>query len=204
MRVKSPARREAIIEAACEAFRERGFEAASMTDVSARVGGSKATLYSYFSSKEELFVAVMMRAAREQAGPIFEAFQKADDLPSGLRRFGRDYLHFMIHPDIIAIGRMCVASGEKTGVARAFYDQGIKVAWAQVAERLEQAMAAGELRRADSWRAAWHIKGLCEAGVVDRRLRGCITEVSDAEIDATVDAAVDVFLRAYLPETPSA
>ncbi len=56
MKVKREARREAMLAVALDLFREVGFEAASMSQIAARVGGSKATLYNYFSSKEELLL----------------------------------------------------------------------------------------------------------------------------------------------------
>ena len=54
MRVKTEAKRQHIVDVAAQAFRELGFEGASMAEICARVGGSKATLYNYFASKEEL------------------------------------------------------------------------------------------------------------------------------------------------------
>ncbi len=197
MRVKTEARREAILDAAARAFRERGFEATSMADVSARVGGSKGTLYNYFASKEALFVAVMLKAAKAQATPIFETFKAAPDLEKALLPFGRAYLPFMLSPEILAIVRMCAADGERTGVGRIVQEVGIKVAWGQVAERLQQAMDEGVLRRADPWQAAIHLKALLEAGVVDRRVRGCSVEIGPEEIETAIVTGVDVFLRGY-------
>ena len=63
MRVMTEAKREAILEAASKVFMEAGFEGASMAEISKVTGGSKDTLYSYFKSKEELFVDVMYHAA---------------------------------------------------------------------------------------------------------------------------------------------
>ena len=204
MRVKTEARREAIVEAAAEAFRERGFEAASMADVAVRVGGSKATLYNYFSSKEQLFAAVMLKAAKTQAGPIFEKFRIDPDLEPALLRFGREYLPFVLSPEILAIARMCAADGERTGVGRIVNEVGIKVAWGKVAERLQQAMDEGALRKADPWQAAMHLKGLLEAGILDRRLKGCSVETGPEEIETAIVSGVDVFLRAYKAErTPA-
>lgn len=197
MRVKTEARRQAILDAAAEAFRERGFDAASMADVAARAGGSKATLYNYFPSKEELFVAVMLRAARAQAAPIFDTFRTAPDLRPALLAFGRAYLPFVLSPDVLAIVRMCAADGERTGVGRIVQEHGIKVAWNQVAERLRQAMDEGVLRHADPWQAAVHLKALLEAGVVDRRIKGCSIEPKPEEIETAVINGVDVFLRGY-------
>ncbi len=47
MRKKSEERRQAMIDIAGEVFNEIGFEGASMAEISARIGGSKATLYNY-------------------------------------------------------------------------------------------------------------------------------------------------------------
>lgn len=199
MRVKSEARRQAIIEVAAEAFRERGFDGASMSDVAARVGGSKATLYNYFCSKEALFAAVMMEAAKREAGPVVRAFAEAPALEAGLRRFGRDYLRVMLKPEILAINRMCMAEGERRGLGSELFEAGPKIGWTMVADRLKRAMDKGELREADPWRAGMHLKGLLETGTLDQRLRGCRREFTEAEIDEGVDAAVDVFLRAYRP-----
>ena len=51
MRVKTDAKRREIVDMAWEVFRAKGFEGASMSDVAERFGGSKATLYRYYSSK---------------------------------------------------------------------------------------------------------------------------------------------------------
>ena len=66
MRVKTDDRRRAIMDAASAIFHKTGFEGASMAAISAALGGSKATLYSYFESKEDLYEAVMMEAVDEQ------------------------------------------------------------------------------------------------------------------------------------------
>ncbi|MFT3998253.1 MAG: helix-turn-helix domain-containing protein, partial [Asticcacaulis sp.] len=54
-------RREAILDVASRIFLEEGFDAASMSAIAARVGGSKGTLYNYFKNKEELFEAFVDR-----------------------------------------------------------------------------------------------------------------------------------------------
>ena len=51
MKVKTEARREAIVEAAAQLFQEMGYERASMNELAKRLGGSKTTLYNYFPSK---------------------------------------------------------------------------------------------------------------------------------------------------------
>jgi AcrR family transcriptional regulator len=53
------ARPEEITAAALELFVERGYAGTRLEDVAARAGISKGTLYLYFTSKEELFKAVV-------------------------------------------------------------------------------------------------------------------------------------------------
>jgi AcrR family transcriptional regulator len=48
----------AIVEAAAQVFAESGLQAARMADVAERAGIGKGTVYEYFRSKEELFLAV--------------------------------------------------------------------------------------------------------------------------------------------------
>ncbi len=66
--------KDRIGEAALEVFSKKGYHDATMDDIAERVGVSKAALYQYFKSKEELHRAIL--AAR------FENFSKM--LSSGL------------------------------------------------------------------------------------------------------------------------
>ncbi len=66
MRVKSEEKRQAILEIAKYSFTKQGFEQTSMSHIAKMLGGSKATLYNYFSSKAAIFTAVMESSATEQ------------------------------------------------------------------------------------------------------------------------------------------
>ncbi len=57
-----------ILSAAVELFRDRGFEATRLEDVADKAGVSKATIYLYFESKEDLFFALI----REKVVPMLE------------------------------------------------------------------------------------------------------------------------------------
>jgi AcrR family transcriptional regulator len=56
---RKEARPAELMAAALDLFVERGFASTRLDDVAARAGVSKGTLYLYFSSKEELFKAVI-------------------------------------------------------------------------------------------------------------------------------------------------
>src|SRR5262249_19278483 len=84
-------RREAILEAAREAFAETGYHETSLDAVAERAGVSKALLYEHFGSKRELFVAMLELHAPELIERITGAVAAAEPgeprLRSGLEAF---------------------------------------------------------------------------------------------------------------------
>src|SRR5579884_2439794 len=96
MRVKTDEYRQAIIKAAMEIFKKEGYERASMDSIAKRLGGSKATLYGYFKSKEELFTTAMKQiteSAVAQVGPLLDV--ESDNLRDVLIRVSEAYLAFL-------------------------------------------------------------------------------------------------------------
>jgi AcrR family transcriptional regulator len=197
MRVKTEERRQAIIEAAAEVFRQTGYERASMAEISARVGGSKTTIYNYFPSKAELFAAVMTDAMEAHAESVYSLLaERSEDVNDALRRYARAYIEVMTHPDMLGFRRAGVAEGANSGLGHLLYELGPKSAMRQVADFLQSHMTAGRLRPADPWLAALHLTGLVEAGIVEPLLHGTAVVV---DIDEAMEAAVQAFLRGYGP-----
>ena len=197
MRVKTDARRQAILDAAAEVFCELGFERASMSAISERVGGSKATLYSYFQSKQELFVEVMLDALAEHAESVFDVLAPTADLRQTLKRFATGYLSLVLLPDVVAIRRMVFGDCGRSGLGKMLYERGPAKAWRQVAEFLKVQMDAGRLRQVEPLTAALNFKGMLESDLVERRMFGVIEDPSAADIDKAATDAADIFLRAY-------
>ncbi len=197
MRMKTGEKRAAIIEAAEAVFLERGYDAASMAEVSAKLGGSKQTLYSYFKSKSELFVAVMLERGAAQAMGIFDAMHGAPELEAGLLAFGKALLRFLMREEALAVRRLIMAEGGKSDLGRIFFEHGPKRGLTLLAGDFAERMERGEMRRADPLRAATHLVALLEAGPFQWRLSGVVRAVEEPQIDQAVHDAVDVFLRAY-------
>ncbi len=72
---RKEARPAELLAAALELFTERGYAATRLDDVAKRAGVSKGTVYLYFSSKEDLFKAVV----REGLVPVLERGEKMVD-----------------------------------------------------------------------------------------------------------------------------
>jgi AcrR family transcriptional regulator len=71
-------RRQKLIEAAASVFQTKGYGAASLGDVANVLGTDRASLYYYVSSKEELFHAVVFKAAEDNVLKA-EAIRDRDD-----------------------------------------------------------------------------------------------------------------------------
>jgi AcrR family transcriptional regulator len=195
--VKTEAKRLAILEAAKEVFLKRGFSAASMAEVAARAGGSKQTLYSYFSSKTDLFVTMMIERGAVMIEPLFDIFDSTSGLEAALMEFSIGFVRFATNPDILALRRIIYAEGAKSDLGRLFFEKGPKRGWTRVAAQFTRAMDLGQMRRADPWMAVQHFSGLCEAGPVQNLLDGAVTSVTDEDLINAAKSAVDVFVRAY-------
>jgi AcrR family transcriptional regulator len=198
MRVKTDARRTAIVRAAWEVFRARGFQGATMSEISDRVGGSKATLYGYFKSKEELFAAALEEAVGERADEMFERLAGPGDLRARLLDYARAYMESRLEADFIGVARALIAEAERSDICDLIRAQFIVPKWRRLASVIEAEMAAGRLRVADPYRAAMHLRGLIEGDLLERRLHGDAT-ITPAEVETEVIEGVDAFLRAYAP-----
>jgi AcrR family transcriptional regulator len=75
-------REEDIVSAAEKLFYERGFEQTSMDDIAAQAEFTKRTVYQYFSSKHDLYYAVVLRGMRR----LLERVKDAGEDKKGFER----------------------------------------------------------------------------------------------------------------------
>jgi AcrR family transcriptional regulator len=198
MRVKTEARREAILEIALQAFQEMGYERTSMDEIAARMGGSKVTLYGYFPSKQQLFLEAAHYSGMRHLGPAYdELLPGSDDLPRVLRRFGEKFVSFICTPEAVGTYRMVVSQAGQSDIGRQFFELGPKRGEETVAAFLQAEMEAGRLKQADPSVVALHLTGLLQAEVLHRILLGANASPTRQQIKQIVERAVSVFLAAY-------
>ncbi|HWT12952.1 MAG TPA: TetR/AcrR family transcriptional regulator [Allosphingosinicella sp.] len=200
MRLRTDEKRREIVEVAATLFEELGYDRTSMSLISQRVGGSKATLYGYFRSKEELLLATLDYDIGEQADRLMNELLSARSLREGLVRLGAAYMERRLAPRPISNVRIVSSQPEESGIGRVFYDNILLPAWKRLAQRFATMMDDGLLRRADPWVAAMQWKGLVEWDMFDRRLLGAITVGDPDEIRRAATLAADAFLALYGPE----
>jgi AcrR family transcriptional regulator len=198
MKTKTEAKRLAILQAAAEVFREVGFERASMSEIRARIGGSKATLYNYFPSKEKLFFEVMFHAKELELATITNTLNPdADDLKEELLRFGQRLLASLYSPEAIAIRRLAIAESRHTNIGKIVFEEAMVPIEKQVAEFLKKAMKRGALRNADPKTAAMQLLSLLESEFLQRVLLGVVSSVKPEALNSAARRAVETFLSGY-------
>lgn len=200
MAIKTEAKRQAIIEAATQAFQELGFERTSMSEICARVGGSKATLYNYFPSKEELFFEIVFLSTEAEFEAVHRSIDPStENMAESLRNFGESLLTFLYSPQVQAQRHLAVSESGRSGLSSIVYERGVLRTQKLVSEFLQEAMNLGKLRQADSVVATRHLQSLLESELLERFLFQLLGEVSAEEIKAVTARAIDVFMAAYGP-----
>src|SRR5271157_1147745 len=86
------AKRRQIVEGARLVFLAKGFDAASMSDIARAAGVSKGTLYVYFTSKEQLFGAIVREECLVHAEGVFNLDHDERDVEGVLKRLGAGYV----------------------------------------------------------------------------------------------------------------
>jgi AcrR family transcriptional regulator len=197
VRVKTDEKRQEIMAVARHVFLEKGYAASSMAEISARLGGSKGTLYNYFSSKEELFAAVMLEMANRNAGSLMNELERASDMRDEIETFMHRFMRVLCSPEVLAFRRMLIGEAGRSAIGKLVFEQGPKRYLQKVADLFARQVREGRFREVDPWRAALHIQSLCMGGLTQWVLEGAIDSPPDEELAAAAHAAAEVFLRAY-------
>src|SRR5262245_11050884 len=104
MKVRDPARSEAILETAADLFGEFGYNAVRMEDIAARAGVAKGTLYLYFKNKDDLFLALILQRMTELFQEIREKASAASSPEAKLRILVHECIeYFSSQPHIFAV-----------------------------------------------------------------------------------------------------
>jgi AcrR family transcriptional regulator len=171
--------RRRILDAARDVFFRDGFMPANLDEVAEKAGVAKGTLYRYFDSKADLYVAVLAENGKAFTDKMREA---ADDGSSGmeqLQRISRFYLeHWTRHREYFqifwAIDNQAVI-GELPSQVLDEVSKLWETSLAVVNEVLERCIRDGEIAECDTWEVAnilWTLaNGLIQAENTGARRR---------------------------------
>jgi AcrR family transcriptional regulator len=191
---------EAILAAAERAFLAGGFGAVTMDAVAHRAGASKATVYAHFTSKEELFGAVVARVSQRRFGGFSAEALSPYDIEGSLTTIATRFLDLILSPEGLALNRIII--GEVTrfpALARVFWAAGPERSRAQIEAFLRRAADAGSLEIGDPKVAAEQFAALVRGEIHYRGLLQPSEPDDPAARAAAAAGAVAIFLRAFRP-----
>ncbi|WP_223446672.1 MULTISPECIES: TetR/AcrR family transcriptional regulator [Pseudomonas] len=190
-------KRQAIIQAAINEFRDNGFEITSMDKIAATAGVSKRTVYNHFPSKEELFAEILnqlwIRVTAEQE----TAYRPDLPLRDQLRGLLMAKLQMLGDDNFLDLARVAIAatihSPERAQdmVARmGEREEGLTV-WIRAAH------ADGRLKAIAPDFAAQQVQGLLKSFAFWPQISMGKPGLSPEEQHQVAESALDMFLACY-------
>jgi AcrR family transcriptional regulator len=119
--------REKIIQAAIISFAQTGFDRTKMEDIAKRLTLSKGTIYLYFDSKEDLFLAICehyLKVMKERQNST--VFARREDLFVDAERFFEEFQELEQGNDKVML-EMVVESTRNPRLRKAMYEHRLKV-----------------------------------------------------------------------------
>lgn len=168
----SEKRRRSILQAARAVFAREGYADTVVDDIATQAGIAKGTLYLYFPSKEQIYMAVLLEQARQLHADSRAAMNAAVTWKDKLRAYLEVRMHyFQVHQDFLRIYMtefrgMCMQRKPLTAEFILLVQEGE----AQLAQMFAAAAARGEIRPIDPELAALTVADITR-GLMERRLR---------------------------------
>lgn len=101
---KDSPKQAAVLRSAIQLFAERGFAATEVDAIAAAAGVAKGTVYHYFKSKDELFLAAAARSVAELGEFIFESIACIDEPVALIRTACRAVARYsQKHPEAVEL-----------------------------------------------------------------------------------------------------
>ena len=201
-RRRKEARPGEIVDAALQVFAETGFAAAKLDDIARRAGLSKATLYLYFKTKEQIFravaqtaVASLLEAYKSQAevvdAPFAELAPKLLARTAGLMKGGQ----------VSAIARVVIGeSSNFPDLARIWHDDVVASAIGMVTGIIARAQARGEVAPGNPRLHAFSLMGPMVMAMLFREVFGGV-DANPPNLPALADQHARTALRGLLTPT---
>jgi AcrR family transcriptional regulator len=177
-------RRDAILEAARTVFARKGYADTGVEDIAEQAGIGKGTLYLYFPSKEQIYLAALLEEARKLDAESREAMAAAEGWEEKLRAFVEVRLrYFDGHQDFMRIymtefRSMCLMGRPVHSELQRLTER----CEAQLAQMFAAAAGRGEIREIDPELAALTVSDMIR-GLMERRLRRLGRPVGQADTE---------------------
>jgi AcrR family transcriptional regulator len=194
--------RRRILESARDVFFRDSFMQANLDEVAEKAGVAKGTLYRYFESKAELYVAVLAHNGAIFEEKMRETLDESLAAPEQVRRTARFYFdHYVGNRDYFQIFWAIENQPVIGDLPQSVVDEVSKL-WERcltiIAGTIQRGIDEGAFRACDAWEVAnllWTVgNGLIQSdrSATRRMLRR-------AELDTAFEDAVEIILRGLQP-----
>ncbi|MDP6563573.1 MAG: TetR/AcrR family transcriptional regulator [Alphaproteobacteria bacterium] len=156
-------RQNEILDSAKQHFLARHYKSVTIEDIAEEALVSRATIYSYFKNKNELYGAVVLRDTETLTGSIMAALETGASLADNLRRATNAYMDFFgEHPEYFRELSFHYFPGRQEKLPAdiaARIDEKLAMAMARIQHCIEDGIANGEARPVDARAAALALWG---------------------------------------------
>lgn len=198
---RSRAKQAAILDAARETFLAHGFESVTMDMVASTAQVGKATIYSHFGSKVELFRAIVEKTANEIVAIEVTAPDFDKPVDEWLPPFAVQYARRLFDPKLLALLRLAIGGSNETRSAGPMYlSAGPEPARRALAEIFSKVNERSQLAIDDPLLASDQFTNM----IVPERLYALLDPgriPSNPDIDRQAEDGARRFIRAYRPRS---
>lgn len=186
--LRSTLTKRQILDGARQVFLMNGFAGASVDQIVAQAGVSKATLYRYFKSKDALFGALISEEA-ERIARALPAIDSDDlDLDSAVRQIGIAILETLGNPTTVGTLRLIIGALSRFPQAgEEFLRKSLGPTVERIAAYIDDRATARDVYIQDGRAAAGEFAQRCLAQVMERVLMPGQPFMTEAECTAAVD-----------------
>lgn len=186
--------RAKLLKAAESVFGEKGYERASIADITRKGGVALGTFYVYFPDKQSIFVEVVDELGTRLRRLIAESVADCEDRVDVERQGLRTFFQFVRqHPNLYRVVRQAEFVDE--ACYRRYYDRFAR----GYVSGLTRAMEAGEVRRMDPEALAY-----CLMGISDFLGMRWVLWEEDPGLERVLDTAMTLISHGLDPRAPTA
>jgi len=139
-------KKKKILSAALANFGKKGFEATTMDQIALACGVSKAALYTYCESKEDLLVMVLQESAFNIFSRQIRTQFDDSDWETVLLNMGRSHMHIGKEKERVALFRTVIQESVRfPEIGKLFYERAYKAACDEVVDYLLHLQGKGKI-----------------------------------------------------------
>jgi AcrR family transcriptional regulator len=202
---KKAIHRRRILETAHSVFFREGFVEANLDDIAKGAGVAKGTLYRYFDSKADLYVAVLAHGGDIFAQRMRKARAEGEDATDQVRRIARFYFeHWTANEEYFAIF-WAMENQQVIGELTPEAVKQVTSLWSEclriLADAVQEGVDQGRFAPCDPWEVA-NIFWTVANGLIRTEHVGARRRLRRSRLDRIFQDAVELLLRGMTVRAP--